>query len=499
MAISRHSGATRPSADRARWIPVLIAALVIGSQLLVNPIVGLADNGDFANVANTFVLFHQEPRTADVFFDYLVQTWGYDGRRVPEVRLLTSEWFLVAPSILAVVYGLGATYDLRWTGATHLSVFLAALYWLYPVLAKLPRPPRLTAWALLLVAFCDVSYFSYFNSFYVDAASLLFLLLMLTFYLRLASDTGNARRNALAFLLASGLFLFSKSQHALLFIVVAPLVWMDRRLAVVLTRKERAIATAVLGVSGVVCLQYTPPEYKAYAAYNVIFIELLPNSPNPREVLRELGLPESLEGLAGKDSFHVDSAMRNPALQDEVRRKLSHSKLLRYYLRHPSDAVRMIKAALEESALQRPKGFGNFTYSAGRPPNTISDQYAVWSDAKSWLFVGNPWLYATVIVILCIGALLFTWLRYRADLPAVTAVLAMISIEFFVSALADCRETTRHLFLFQAMIDLLFVFVAAHAIWMLMRVVEPLWGSAPMRETRAVSCESYSGAAKLGG
>jgi hypothetical protein len=385
------------------------------------------------------------------------------------VRLLTSEWLLVAPTILAVVYLMAAPYDLRWAGATHLLVFLAALYWLYPVLAKLPHRPRLVAWALLLLVFCDVSYFSYFNSLYMDTASLLFLLLVLVFYLRLLCGAGQARRNAIAFVIVTGLFLFSKSQHALLFIVLVPFVWMDRALAATLTSRTRKIAAAALALLGMSCLLYTPPEYKTYAAYNVVFADLMPKAPDPRQVLRDLDLPESLIHFSGKDAFHPESAMRVPALREELVGSLSHRKLAGYYLKHPGVAVELVRAALEESALQRPKGFSNYPYSAGKPAGATTDRYAVWSGLKTTLFRAHPWVYGAVILSLCLAAMWVVWSRYRKGMLLITAVLTMIGIEFFVSALADCGETTRHLFLFQAMVDLLFVFVATHAAWLLMR------------------------------
>jgi hypothetical protein len=456
----------------ARWIPVLIAALVIGSQLLVEPIVGLADNGDFVNVSNAFAVFPYEPATPKGYFDYLVQTWARDPARKPEVRLLTSEWLLAGPTILAVVYLIGGQYDLRWAGATHLLIFLAALYWLYPVLAKLPRRPRLVAWALLLLAFCDVSYFSYFNSLYVDTASLLFLLLLATFYLRLVSGAGQARRNALAFLVVTGLFLFSKSQHSLLFVVLAPFVWLDRPLAAALTGRTRKAAVAALTLLGVTCLLYTPPEYKTSAAYNVVFAELLPKAPDPRQVLRDLDLSESLVRFSGMDAFHPQSAMRIPSLWEELSGSLSHRKLALYYFKHPDAARDLIRAALEESALQRPAGFSNFPYSAGKPAGAASDRYAVWSGVKTSLFRGHPRAYGAVIVSLFLAALWIVWSRYRQGMLFTAAVLTAAGIEFFVSALADCRETTRHLFLFQSLVDLIFVFVATHAACLLFRHAE---------------------------
>ncbi|MBL8230255.1 MAG: hypothetical protein JNL98_17325 [Bryobacterales bacterium] len=447
-----------------RWIPVWIAAVVLGSQLLVEPIIGLADNGDFANVTNPFSIFHGEPETPTPYFDYVVQRWGADSSRKPDIRLLTSEWLLVAPTILAVAYGASAPYDLRWTGASHLAVFLAALYWFYPVLARLPRPSQLVAWALFLFVFCDVSYFAYFNSMYVDTASLLFLLLGLIFYLRLVAGAGEAKQNAIVFVIVCGLFLFSKAQHALLAVVVVPFVLFDPHLKSLPSLRSRAISAAILGCLGIACLSYTPPEYKAYAAYNVIFADWLPKSSNPVQVLRDLGMSEALSAYAGKDAFHPQSAMRDGTLRPELGNVPSHRQLAGYYLKHPGTAVDMVRAALEASALQRPYGFSNFAYSAGKPRGAMSEAFTLWSGGKATFFRGNPWLYGSVIGALCLASLAITSRRYRTVFPAMSVFVAMLFVEFFVSALADCRETTRHLFLFQAMLDLLFVFVMCHAV-----------------------------------
>ncbi|MCS7026554.1 MAG: hypothetical protein NZV14_17280 [Bryobacteraceae bacterium] len=457
----------RTRLDRRRWIPLWIAGVILGSQLLVEPIVGLADNGDFGNVSNAFSIFRAEPDHPAPYFSYVVQHWRADRSQRPQFRVLSSELLLLAPSVVAVAYLAGAGYDLRWAGLTHLAVFLATLYILYPVLAQLPGRRPVVAWGLLLLVWCDVSYFSYFNSFYTDTASLLFLLLLIALYLRLAAGVGKPRNNAFAFLVVCGLFLTSKAQHAVLVVLLAPWLLLDPNLAAALGRRVRVLAALLLTAMAAACLRYLPPEYRAYAAYNVIFAELLPKAPDAKAVLRELGLPENLARYAGKDAFHPESAMRQGALRADFGNLPSHVQLVRHYGKHPGVAARLIGAALEESALQRPEGFGNFTVTSSQPPRARSEAFAVWSNIKRAIFQRRPRLYGSFLIALGLAFLFTVWGSARRSLGTAVVFSGLAAIEFLLGALADCRETTRHLFLFHAMQDaaLLFVVIQGLAVW----------------------------------
>ena len=56
--------------------PVLVAAVILWSQVVVSPIVGLADNGDYTNVTGPLQLV---PATAvtgsERFFDFVIPVW----------------------------------------------------------------------------------------------------------------------------------------------------------------------------------------------------------------------------------------------------------------------------------------------------------------------------------------------------------------------------------------------------------------------------------------
>ncbi|MCC6395005.1 MAG: hypothetical protein IT167_30715 [Bryobacterales bacterium] len=439
----------------ATFLPVLIAAVILASQLLVKPMVGLADNGDFVNVTRPFQLEPSNGR--HVYFDYIVPQWRYQPSAPPAVRLITSEWLLIAPGYALSRLFCNGSYDLRWTGLTHMLLFLCAVWLVAPLVARLPGWRALTAWAAIFAVFCDVAYFSVYNSFYMDAASLLFLLLSVAFYARLTCGEGSSLWNTWGLMATLFLFLTSKLQHTILLPAVLALFLLDTRLQRAISRVFAGIAAVyLLAVAGM--FQHVPESYGTYAAYNVLFTGLLPNSPHPADVLTEFGLPRQMEKLSGQSAFALQSGVNDPVYREQVHRSVTHARLLAYYLRHPEAAVLMVRNALAESAKERPPSRGNFTMETGLPPQSRSRAFAVVSNLRATAFTDRPWIYAAYLV--AVAAAAFWCARPSPAASAMAALVAMAAIEFFLGALADCQETTRHLFLFRALMDLALVSIA---------------------------------------
>ncbi len=446
-----------PARNRAATLlPVLIAAVILASQLLVKPVVGLADNGDFVNVTLPFQL---EPAGGrQIYFDYIIPQWRYQPSEPPTVRLITSEWLLIAPGYALSRLFCNGSYDLRWTGLTHMLLFLWTLWLVAPFVARLPAWRALTAWAVILAVFCDVAYFSIYNSFYMDAASLLFLFLSVAFYARLICGEGSTRRNTWGLVAALFLFLTSKLQHAILLPAILAMFLLDKRLRRALSPRALAGIAAVYLLSVAGMFQHVPQSYSTYAAYNVLFTGLLPNSPHPADVLAEFGLPLRMEKLSGQSAFASQSGVNDPVYREQVHRSVTHTRLLAYYLRHPDAALLMVKNALVESARERPLSRGNFAPETGLPPQSRSRAFAVVSDLRAAAFTFRPWIYVAYLAAVASAAI---WCaRPSPAASAVTLLLAMAAIEFFLGALADCQETTRHLFLFRALMDLALVSIA---------------------------------------
>jgi hypothetical protein len=219
----------------------------------------------------------------------------------------------------------------------------------------------------------------------------------------------------------------------------------------------------LLVTSGVFLIQ--PPRiYKAGAFYDVVFFGLLPNSSNPAAVLRSLDLPPESLRYSGTYVYQSDSGWGDEHLRSILLSRSSHSQLAWYYITHPHDTLKILFLGLSQAALQRPLFFGNFSRDTGLPATTTSRAFALWSDFKQELFRNRPGRY---LLLLLVPSLLLVALLHGPWRDGVYLLAVMAFSELVIGALADVLETTRHLFLFNAMLDLLLLCLLARIVLLL--------------------------------
>ncbi|MFN7936152.1 MAG: hypothetical protein U0R19_22665 [Bryobacteraceae bacterium] len=424
--------------------PVIVAAMILWSQLAISPIVGLADNGDYTNVTGPLQLVPAAPVSeTERYFAYVIPVWRHDPNEPVKVRLFTSTVLPSAAAVYLTTPFTGGLLGLKLIGLVHSAIFLAALWLITPIVTA----PAV--WIAIVAILCDVAYFSYFNSFYMDTGSFLFLMLSAAFYARLAARYGNVRWNTAGLMISILLFLTSKLQHTFLIAPLLCLFLFDKRIRAAIPLKGLAAYALLLAAAVWGMYQRVPQDYRTMAAYHIVFSDLLMNTQDQQGVLSELGLPREMTSFRGTDAFGPESGMNHPSYRGLLIERLSHSKLLGYYLRHPEVPLRLTWLALLDGAYERHFGHGNFIASSGKKPGEASHAFALISDTRRALFENRPWLYASYLVAIAVGLLYAT----GGALPSLVLV-AMAAIEFFLSALADCKETGRHLFLFRALMDL---------------------------------------------
>jgi len=441
-----------------RLLPLLAATMILGSQMLVRPIVGLPDNGDFINVTGPFELAPATRYEEGRYFLHVVPFWEHAPKREPfAVRLLTSEWLVLLPSIAITRTLLGGIFDLRWAGMSHLLIVLLAAWVIRPVVERLKPRWQVVVWLSMLLVLGDVAYATHMNSLYMDAASFVFLLLAVACYARLAALGREERWVAIAFLAASLLFITSKLQHAYLLPALLVMIAVDPRIRKGAPRWLLAGGAALMAAGVALMFWHVPADYKTFAAYNVVFMDLVPNAKDPSKVLEEFHLPRELARQSGRSGFDPNSALRDEKYRPVLLEQIHHGSLLRYYLRHPDDAIRLTEKALIESSRERERGYGNFANDTGYAARQTARAFAVYSNAKRALFQLHPWRYAIFQLAVMLGAIAAAWYWFRPGLVGVVMLCLMAGFEFMSSALGDCADTTRHTFLFRAMVDVLLV------------------------------------------
>jgi hypothetical protein len=411
---------------RARRLELVLLALcaaVLALQLFIPPYIGIANNGDFGRVCARFSLAPADGWVDN--FRYFVAGYYYSPANYWRSDFVTSEILLAAPPALLVQSLGGAMFNIRWMGAVHAALFVAA----YALLLFRLRPLGLWRQAvcglIALWIFADAAYVAYFNSFYSDTAAILGLLLAVA----------AARRNAGLFVLGSLLFITSKGQHAMWGFVPAVLLFYSWRVWPGVVLLAASIATLAL----------TPSTYRIVPVYDIIFQRIAAHSTSPLADLRELGLGEDELRLVGT----LPSSNQQTAA--DLLHRTGYGKIVRFYLRHPARTLWLLHDDLRLQTFQiRPQDLSNFQRQEGHPPYDLTTRFASWSGLRSRLFIWWPehiLLWYALFIAACI--------RFRAD-PVWYGVAALAILEFLGASLADGAETFRHLIVFHLLTDITF-------------------------------------------
>lgn len=401
---------------RSRILWLCLFLIPVAWQLWVPPYVGLADNGDFVKVVGRFALTPADPGPQPTFH-FFQRLW----RNEANALWVSPYWGIeVWLTQAALWFKQTNPFDIRWLGLIHVLIFGAAVWLLIE--------KRIAANLFAIVAFTDAAYVTYFQSFYFDAASIVFLLL---FFAAWWAD----RPWVLA--LAGLGFALAKAPHAPLAILLA--------LCLLLEKKRKLIPAALaLLAGGGFMLSQTKDEYKATAYYNLAFFKL---GLIDRGALDALEIRPEDHRLLGTHAFMPESPAQNSEWLRSFYPKGGYGNALLYYVTHPAVTAQVMWADLSNEAPQiRAVNLGNYERSMGKLYCSLSTGFGWYSAFKSWLFRIAPWH-----LFLLVPAA--AWVIGRR--PLLFAVLAIGGYEFAVATLADACETYRHLLLFHLAYDLL--------------------------------------------
>lgn len=466
---------TMPAAAAHRTIVGLAVAAVLAAaaiQLLVPPVVGLADNGDYQRVMGRAGFEHSTDDPGERYLSFLrtryrVMPVGFarNGHVSSETALaLAARWVSRAAP--------GALFDLRVLGALHAVLLAAALGALLHACRGLSIASQAAAAVLGVFFFTDVGYVAPFNSFYAQSASLLFLLLTA------AVAAGAIRRGRLergwllVYFVFAASFVGSKPQEA----IQGPLLaLLGLRLARVPLRAAWRRGAGWLAVA--LCafsLWYgrrAPMALREAALYQVVFYEILPHSPDPVSDAVALGLDPAWLRYSGTDAFQPATPLLDPDFRVRFLRAVGYRKIAGFYLGHPRRlAERLVRVSPKMWTL-RPS-YGNYEKSVERPALTRTERFAAWSRLR------QRWLGPVALPALALlygwstAAAVATWRRAsesgRLFREAVLTAVAMSATAFGVCLLTNAPpDFSRVFYVAQALCDLL---IAANVAWIVQAI-----------------------------
>jgi len=467
----------------AAWIAGFAAAVLVVVLIMVPPVLGLADSGDFGRVLGGVGLTHLDPNESyeDRYFGYAHQFFGYGGYMLGGYNS-THVLLVAAAGLVGRIFD-GEIFDIRFLGAVYTALFVWAVALFVRYAPKTEnRSTTLIVSAVLALSlifiFGDVGYIVYFQSFFGEPYALIATLLAVAGALALVSADRPTGGLFALFVAAALALATSKIQNAPLGFAFALLAW--RMLALrpdSRWRKQVLTGIGVLVVGSALMIIVAPDRLKNVNLYQSIFFGVLRNSSDVAGDMKELGIPEKYAALAGTNYFQKDTAIpqNDPVLREEVLEKLSHKDIAFYYLRHPSRFIQKLEAAADNAVYIRPGYLGNYDQSAGKPWGAISGEFGVWS---KWKVTGMPRSLGFFIgfYVLYYAVLAFLWRkmssrRFRLALETMAVVGLAGAFAVVVPLIGDGEaDLGKHLFMFNVCFDMMVISVVTGVAYGLVRI-----------------------------
>jgi hypothetical protein len=443
---------------RAEVAVVALIAALGAWQLLLPPIVGVADQGDYARVMRPLGLAHVGTAYEDTVFHWVQPRYRVVPRDVSEMRPSAGLLLAGVARGLHGVLSPDGLFDLRLLGAVHLAFYLAAIWLLLRAARTLPTPARIVIGIGGALALSDVAYVSYLNSFYAEPASLIFLLALLGLGLGWLRGAAPSRAGAWACAAAAVLLVSTKAQHHVLALPLALLP-----AALLASRAGRRMQPTLVAVTvsllvvGTALLATLPDWLRNPGRWNGVFYGLLLDSPSPAADLAALGLEPELARWVGVPGLEVNGRdERAPVM--EVGGRLTFRAIAAFYLRHPARLVAVASRCAEHAFEWRGALLGNYTRDSGRPARAHAPSLTGWSDLERRLFPRRVWFLAGFLTLFlgvagwesCKG--LDTPAGRTALLCLTVALTAIVAFVVVVGA-GGIEDTAVDLFLFQVLFD----------------------------------------------
>jgi hypothetical protein len=501
ISISSLEVGMRLRSFRIEHIFLVVFTLVLVYELFIPPLVGLANSGDFPRIMASFDLRYPGNEAVDSLRLFVVRKMEWHHGLA--VHYPSSSLLFVGTALLASVpLSRNGLFDIRILGVVYVCVYLFTFWLLGKYTRTLSALHRILLYALITIVFADVGYVAYFNSFFSEPASLVFLSATVSLGLIAAIQDRSGRRSMLViagFFLAALLFSTAKVQNTPLALVLAIIGY---RLAMLFPheepRRRRRRKIHSLALAGALIL-FSVVDFAAYTVasrqirfvnlYDSVFYEILAHSPTPEDDASELGMDPSMAQFAGSTAYAQ-------GLPEEVKEQLlanvSSVSIVKFYLRHPGRLLDLSRRAAK-SSFSRPAYLGNYERSyvlrIGRKPvsNDLlvlpneyqSRKFALWSLFKQSYLPKSLWFILTFMLmnLACIVAK-----RARVDRTpedrAVTELHAglvlMAMLQFLTVIVGEGEyEIVKHLFLFNLLCEVCFVFLVMYGVSAVTALLKP--------------------------
>ncbi len=463
----------------AEKIFLILFTMILLYQMFIPPVVGLADNGDFVRIMDKVGIQASDTKEymANINLRFPIK-FHYNIKGYQSSELI----FVITSILINSITSKDGMFHLLTLGSVHLVVLLACLAVVaYGISRAVPRL-KWVIYACILIFFTDVGYISYLNSIYSEPASYIFLTLNIGIVLLIAIQADQKQVGfgwAILYFVTAFLFVTAKPQNAAMGIPLALLgYWLMRFIRPPKVFEKWRTQVALLFSFGLIVGSFLlfafglPRYYRSGDLWNSVFLEIVGNSQNPGQDLAELGLPADMIIYKGTYAFS-EGVNRN--VYEDFQHSWLYFQIFKFYLIHPNRLFTLMNNSTSTAFELQQSNLGNFVSSDVSGSYDKSQAFAFWNKLRLAVLPKSIWTLIGLL-LLNMGAVWVKIKRYDHDKKNLVlsglhlTITIMAVIQYMTVLMAEGTfELVKHMFLFNLLLDVTFVFLITYLADVLIR------------------------------
>lgn len=470
---------------------VFLICLII-KTLFFKPIIGMADNGDFFREINNAGLYYLSDNFDERHFGYFNRFYGIRQYDFQNNTLFASSLSILIKVAIFInkLFFSNSIFDIRSLSIIYSILFILAFFIIEKDICKYIKFPIIYVLIVSIIIFGDIGYIAYFNSFYGEPASFVFLFMTLALIVVILNKDKPSIFNFLILAICSIIFVTAKQQNILGAIFILILY-----IRLMLLRKDKAwkivIALTCISIVAVSILMVASisSDIKHINQYHALTRGILMYSQDPEKDTSELGLDKKFSMLNGTtyyDKYNIEDP-ESKLMNEEFYSKYGFLKIAGYYLTHLDKLSQNLNMAAKNAFSIRPEVLGNFEKTTAKPYGAKTQFFSLWSSIKVKIFPKTFGFIILFYVLYYIVLIKFYIKKYNdKDMKnmiklEMLAFIGLIGLsQFGISFLgAGDADIAKHLFLFNVCFDLMFLFeiiCAVNFVYIKLHVIEKVGG-----------------------
>lgn len=441
-------------------VAAIISAMIMIMVLMVHPLIGMADNGDFYRAITGHGIYKLDRYESDQFFDYFSSKYGLNQYYNDNEKSLFSSHnlYIKAAIFLNRLFSPDkGIFDIRFLSVFLLIELVIGIAMLVDYISYRKSLFQGMVLALMgVVIFADTAYTAYFNSFYGEGLVYVSMLILVMSALLMTQRRYPPLPLFLSMLINSIILIFSKQQSATegvpLFILFIGMVFFIPK-ANKLLRKFAAGGAVLVAVCGIVMYTIIPENFVYTNQYHAMTRGILMMGEDPEEVLDGFGIDRQYSILDSSIYYERYPAVdvEDKQFIDNFYSKYGFVSLTAYYMTHPRELIMMLDKAAENGYMIRPAVQGNYEREAGRAPGELTRFFTLYSSLKEQ-YIPNT----IGFVLIWLLAVLGVSFRDKGKLLVMicTVIMGVIQIGTSIIGAGDA-DLAKHIFMYNVSFDLI--------------------------------------------